>query len=180
LEKHCRHPNRERSTEVPKIQLQRSHQPEEPRSKRHIEAARHGCRSIGFGFLLTDIHLSKLLSSVAVVVALSVGYGKLVHAQGEPPPPAYPAVFGGSVKSRAQESLNLSTSVFGGYDTNPIAGATGVSFGDPAISPSSAFSGLSSDLTFGSRGKTFELQARGGTNLRYYSELGRVIFMSNH
>lgn len=107
-----------------------------------------------------------------------MAHADLVRAQDERPP--YPAIFGGAVESSARESLNLSTSFFGGYDSNQIAGTTGSGFSPIAFQSTGPYTGLTPDLTFGTNGASFDVQARAGTDLRYYNELGRVITLSNH
>jgi hypothetical protein len=107
-----------------------------------------------------------------------VAHADLVRAQDERPP--YPAIFGGAVESSARESLNLSTSLFGGYDSNQIAGTTGSGFSPIAFQSTGPYTGLTPDLTFGTNGTSFDVQASAGTDLRYYNEFGRVITLSNH
>src|SRR5262245_48746565 len=176
LEEHRGHPNRERTAEIPQVQLQRGYQPKEPRAERQPEAERYGRRSIVDGFWAA-FPLRKLLLST-IVMALSVAHPDVARAQEERPP--YPAIFGGAVAPNSRESLDLSTSFFGGYDSNQIAGTTGSGFSPIAFQSTGPYSGLGAELAFGTNGKTFDIQARAGTDLRYYSELDSVIVLSNH
>ena len=98
-------------------------------------------------------------------------------AQTEAPARQYQGVFGRITENpNSRQQMDLTVSLYGGYDDNVLADEGGV--GNPAFMRSGWLTGLSGDLSYARQLRRVSLGVRGGTYLRYMPAFKKFISVS--
>jgi hypothetical protein len=115
-----------------------------------------------------------------VCAALTALAAAPASAQMERPDPAYRGLFGGDGGPPTGHGLDLSASVFVGWDDNVTAGdGGGLGVGDPRFQQSSTYQGASFGLSYRHSWRRVAFGAGASSSLRYYPELGDLTSL-NH
>jgi hypothetical protein len=118
-----------------------------------------------------------LLLAVAATTALLAGSAS---AQMERPDPAYRGLFGGDGGPPSGHALDLSASVYVGWDDNATARDGGRSDAiDPRFQRSSSYQGASLGLSYRRNWSRVGFGAGASTNVRYYPELDQLTSVSH-
>jgi hypothetical protein len=119
------------------------------------------------------------LALAGVVAAASIA--PPVHAQTEGeavgrPARRVPVV--AAPQTESGQTLTLSLASLEAYDSNVLAETAGV--GPNAFQESGFYTGLSPSVSFKFRGQRVQFNTSGGSNLRYYGDLGRMTVVNHY